>query len=340
MTILVDGRVHAHQRITGVERYYHEITNALKKESFPMHVLQPKRSGRLNRHLWEHVILPLKSRKYDLLFCPANIAPYVRMTRTVTTIHSLAFMDQPESYSHSFLLYYNFLISRVLRTSDHLITVSEAEKDNILKKFPACSGRITAIYPGVASCFRSRAVAKKDGEHFLWVGSGHPLKNLKKTLDAFCLIKDRTKRTLVIAGLKWSDLQRPGLRDTIERIGRDRIKPVGSCSAIQMAELYGDALLLIFPSLYESFGFPAVEAMASGCPVIASDIPALREVCADAAVYADPKNAEGFADAILRLTEDAALHQHLKTAGLKRAERFTWERAASEHVRVFEETMR
>nr|WP_256502708.1 glycosyltransferase family 1 protein [Desulfuromonas sp. KJ2020] len=168
----------------------------------------------------------------------------------------------------------------------------------------------------------------------LFVGSIEPRKNLLRLLQAYQLLSDRLRREvkLVLAGFRgWENREVMAILKKLE----GDVHYLGYVTEQDLAALYNLADLFVYPSLYEGFGLPPLEAMACGCPVLVSRIASLPEVCGEAAAYLDPENVEEMTAELTRLLEDGTARGQLATKGLERAQLFSWERSAREHLAVF-----
>ena len=344
--ILFDGRVLAHAQKSGVERYASEISRRLvdARSEHSVAVARPPTRAKAIHHLWEHFYLPFccVDSGFDLLFCPANIAPmfWPSRVKVVVTAHGIAFRYSPESYSQSFYYYYSCVVPRSLKSADAVIAVSSAEKKSILTQYPFLTeSKIHVVPNGIdPSEFnpgdkeQSRQIIELrygiSGEFLLAVGSFKAVKNFNRLIEAFSSIYDRVKLKLVLLGSGEKGIAqiRPNIL-TVGYIDDD------------MANFYRAANCLVCPSTYEGFGFPALEAMACGCPVIASNAGALPEICGDAACFVDPHDTKAIADAIIKVTTDDSLKEKMIERGLRRAKEFTWERTVQGTLKVFDKVL-
>jgi glycosyltransferase involved in cell wall biosynthesis len=356
--IYINGRF-LQQPVTGVQRYARELLKAWDRmvaqgeigggrvqfqalvppgaiDVPPLERIGVRQVGRLRGHLWTQLELPFFARD-GLLFSPGNIHPLLSLGRThgVVTVHDLAYAAHPEAYSRAFRLLYSLLVPAALRRADAVITVSDAERSHILRRHPVASGRIHAVYHGApeghADVTRSAQTnGPPSGRPFvLWVGTLIARKNPQGAIEAVARVNRETPLDLVVAGARQAGLVGGGLTLPPELHGKVHFRGQINDSAT-LHHLYQTATALVFPSLYESFGLPPLEAMRFGCPVVASDIPALREICGDAALYANPRQPADIARRIGRLLKDAKLRAAIRERGLRRAALFTWDRCARE----------
>ena len=342
MKLLIDGRVLQHKKISGVERYVLELLNALDRSGVRYDLNRPSSGNRYGQHLWEHTALAFRARKYDLLFSPGNIAPLwkPRGTKFVTTIHDLSFWYFPEPYSKMFRAYYSLVIPRIIKISDAVLTLSEDERGKMIERFPYAREKIHIVRGCLNEKFLQCLPHPEKDPAILFVGSLNWRKNYHGAIAAFCRIMDRIPHRLVIVGgsnqIFKEDLRVKGL---LAKIPSEKIEFKGYLDESELFELYRRASLFVFPSFYEGFGFPPLEAMACGCPVIASRTPSLMEVCGDAAYYVDPYDVEGIAEGIFRVLSDEGLRESLICKGLERARFFSGERSVSALLRIFDEAL-
>ena len=342
MKLLIDGRVLKHKKITGVERYVRELLTALNQGGVPYDLALPSSGNRYRQHIWEHTALSFRARQYDLLLSPGNIGPLWKPGRTklVTTIHDLSFWYFPNSYSALFRGYYSLLIPRLFRISDAVLTPSRSEKEKMNERFPGARRKIHVVPGCLNEKFLSCRLQEEKEKLILLVGSLNWRKNYRGAMAAFCRIMERVPHRLVIAG--GSDQifkEDPQVRKLLVKIPKERIEFKGYLEEGELFELYRKAGLFVCPSFYEGFGFPPLEAMACGCPVIVSKISSLLEVCADAAHYVDPYDIGNIAEGMLRVLSDKDLRAALIQKGLERTRLFSGEQMVSALLKVFGEVL-
>ena len=360
--IYINGRF-LQQPATGVQRYAREllktwdrmlVSGEIDQQDIEFHVLAPRgpidvprlertvirQVGRLRGHLWTQIELPFFARG-GLLFSPGNIHPFVSLGRLngVVTVHDLAYATHPESYSRAFRLLCSLLVPAALRHADAVIAVSDTERANILARHPSVRGRIYTVHHG-APRWNSTGVAVTESPEplrarpfVLWVGTLIARKNPQGAIDAVSLVNRQTPLDLVVVGASENGLHGAALRIPPEL--RDRIHFLGRVAGFsRLRRLYETSVALVFPSFCEGFGIPPLEAMQLGCPVVVSDIPALREVCADAALYFNPRQPQEIAEKICTLMSDTALCHELRWRGRLRASLFTWDECARQTLAV------
>ena len=340
MKILLDGRVLAHTHTSGVQRHAREISKALLATGEDITIAVPKYRNRYYQQIWEHTLLPFYARKYDLLYCPSNIAPIYLPghTRLVMTLHDLAFLDFPGQYSSVFQKYYAFLVPKNLLRTQHLITISNFSRGRIVKEYPWIRDRISVVHHGVSSFFTPSDSPKSD--YVLYVGAMNEIKNFQTVLEIFLMPAFRTvPLKMVLPGIATFS-QDKGTSELLRQAEKaDNIEIIGFAEQDTLRKYYREAKLFLFPSFHESFGFPPLEAMACGTPVIVSDTTALPEVCGDAALYVDPHSITDITEKLQRLLSDSALRESFRERGLAHVKQYTWERAAERHLKIFKEVV-
>jgi glycosyltransferase involved in cell wall biosynthesis len=293
----------------------------------------------------EHFTIPFKLRRLgaDLLHSPHYVRPLLCPTPSVVTIHDCIHLLFPQYHPRGGAAYARFMMGRAIERSERVFTVSEASKRDILRFYPeADPERIQVIPnaidtaliedPGEEERLRVRERYQIRGRFVLYAGHIKPHKNLERLIDAFGLIKQRPGHgdlKLIIIG---EDLNRfASLRRRVEaaRVRQD-VRFFGFVPETTLAALYRMAEVFAFPSLYEGFGLPPLEAMACGTPVVTSNISSLPEVVGDAALLVDPHDIEAIASGIQRVLENEELRSDLKARGRIRARLFSWERSVKE----------
>jgi len=265
---------------------------------------------------------------------------------SVVTVHDISYARAPELFSRRDRTLLRFVRGSV-RRADRVIAVSEFTRGDASELYGLDPAKIVAIPNGVGAAFHPVEGAKErvfhrfgiDRPYVLCVGALQPRKNVPLAIEAYAQVAGRgTDCEFVVAGG-----DRGGRLDVLDAILRTgltgRIHLVGRVEDAELPALYSGARALIFPSLYEGFGLPALEAMACGTPVVASNTTGLAEAVGDAGLTVDPRNAEELADAVRRLLDDSALSDRLVAAGLARAAEFTWGRTAAATAAVYREVL-
>ncbi len=281
----------------------------------------------------------LAELKPDVYHSPAYLMPYRSGKRTALTCYDLIPLVYPSYFSPSRALAFRALLHLALRTSRIVLSISESTKRDLVERLHVDPGRIRVTPLAAADTFRplpadeSRAVRDRLGlsaPFFLTVGTNKPHKNLVLLVRAFAdLVHElpATLHELLVVG-PW-DPRYPEVRLFARDLGiEDRVRFLGQVPDSDLVGLYGEAQAVLFPSTYEGFGLPVVEAMQCGTPVLCSNVSSLPEVAGDAAVLLDPRDVGAWAQALRRVVEDDTLRSRLRTASLERAKRFSWENTA------------
>lgn len=258
---------------------------------------------------------------------------------TVLTVHDISFERFPQFFSRKSLLRDRFLVRASARTASRVITVSEASRRDLLELYGLPDDRVVAIPNGVNPRFRPAPVLRDAAEppddsgslKVLAVGTLQPRKNLLRLLDALSIVARKIPVRLRVVGPDGH--QGAAIRRRLGSAVPTEI--VGWVSEEALAAEYQRADVFAYPSIYEGFGLPVIEAMACGTPVVTSTGGSLPEVAADAALVVDPYDVSALAEAILRIAEDGDLRRSLRARGLARAAEFTWERSARLHAAVY-----
>jgi glycosyltransferase involved in cell wall biosynthesis len=321
-------------RITGVQRYLLSLLPHMPPE---LNSVKPARALQgIKGHLWEQVYLPTQLRR-RLLWSPGNTGP-IAVSRQVLTVHDAASLDHPEWFERKFALWYATLLPRLIRNVRAVITVSHFSKDRIVRLTGVKPERVHVIFNGVDRRFRPadpktvkqvRSDFDLDRPYILFVGSLEQRKNLRILFEAWRLgvFDEATLAVVGASGHLFPKLQFGSISEGVRLLGcvEDELLPA----------LYSGAAGFVYPSIYEGFGLPTLEAMACGCPVAVSDIPAHRETCGGSAMYFDPFSPEDISkklDWLLRL--GGAPRAAVVERGLHRAALYSWEKAASETWRI------
>lgn len=323
--------------MTGVERYAYSICRALidLQQSFviicPNADIQPCydtsnmqiiRYGVGNSHFWEQCILPFYFiGKKDYIVLSFTGLGSILIRNKIMTVHDLSFLYNRTWFSKAYYWWYKLMTPLAIRTSRAVITVSNYSKQEMLRFYPFIQeNKINVVYGGLdTNRFYQQNTASPSAQRFaLAVSSLDPRKNFTMLIKAFKGIKDCL---LYIVG-KHNHVftQQQGLNKD-----SDNIRFLGRVSDEELLRLYNQAECLLFPSIYEGFGLPLLEAMACGCPVLVSDIPVFREVCGDAAGYFNPHNKTDIHDAIIHyLNSPTQEKEAMREKGLQVIKRFSW----------------
>jgi glycosyltransferase involved in cell wall biosynthesis len=305
------------------------------------------------RHLtriWHRLRIPLPVQAFtgpiDLLYSPDFVLPPALGARTLLTVHDLSFVRCPETADPRLHRYLNVAVPESVVRADHILADSENTAQDLAELWNVPSDKISVLYPGVGSRFCPVADATKLEcvrrrydlpQHFIFaVGTLQPRKNYGRLIEAFGRLlsatHDRSLSLVVAGGKGWLY---DSIFDSARRLGLQKeVVFVGYVDDNDLPALYSLAELFVFPSLYEGFGLPVLEAMACGTPVICSEASSLPEVAGDAALMVDPLDVDGWAQAMGQVLNDGGLRQTMIGRGMIRASSFSWERAARELQRV------
>ncbi len=278
-----------------------------------------------------------------------NLLPCLKKTHSVLTVYDLAFRFYPETFTTLNRWFQLLTMGTFLYRAHAVIAISQNTKRDVAQLYGVDESKITVVYGGVNSRFQPASISEIEHvrtryhlpeRYILFVGSIEPRKNLKALLAAFSAIKQQREAIdsikLVIAGKRgwlyadfFQQLRTSGLENEI-------ILP-GFIADEDLPALYSAADVFVFPSWYEGFGLPVLEAMACGTPVVCSNVSSLPEVAGEAALMVAPNDVRGFCEAITRTLTDAVLRQELIGRGFRQAARFTWEKTAQQTLAVYEQ---
>jgi glycosyltransferase involved in cell wall biosynthesis len=345
--IAINGRFLT-QGLTGVQRYAREIARSLDAmaaagEAPPIRLLAPPAAkgleefpslaartvGSRSGQLWEQLDLP-RALSGDFLLNLGNTAPLLAGRNQAVVIHDAGVFDTPESYSWQFRTWYRTLQRSLARRGARILTVSEFSAGRIAKHLGVAEAGLGVTLEGGEHILREPAdtsILERNGltrhRYALVVGTGAAHKNLAALRDAIGALGARGL-VLAVAGAKDAGVFRQEGGAVLD----EHIRPLGRVADAELRALYESALCLVFPSRYEGFGLPPVEAMWCGCPVVASRIGAVAEVCGDAALWFDAARPASLGEAIGKLADDPDFRASIAASGRHRTARFSWEAAA------------
>jgi glycosyltransferase involved in cell wall biosynthesis len=352
--IAINGRFLT-QGMTGVQRFATEITAAADalaaQGEWPaarvlcppgardagLRALRAEQVGSRGGQAWEQVDLP-RALRGDVLVNLGNTAPVLAGARQAVVIHDAGAFDTPESYSFAFRSWYRLLQRLLARRGARILTVSDFSRGRIAAALGIDAAAIGVLPEGGEHILRIPADGAVLGKHgleparyALVVGNPAAHKNLA-ALAAGAEVLGRHGLTLAVAGAADPAVFRAG-----GAVPSEAARVLGRVSDAELRALYENALCLVFPSRYEGFGLPPLEAMTCGCAVVAAHAGAVPEVCGSAALYFDPAQPSTLAEAIDRLVTEDGLRDGLRAAGSERAATFTWERAAREMLALLKD---
>lgn len=311
--------------------------------------LSPRRATQL----WQRLRLPLPVELFtgplDIVHAPDFVLPPTR-ARTILTIHDLSFLVHPECAAPGMVRYLSRAVPRALRHADVVLADSQATSRDLQTLLGVDPARIAVVYPGVAPRFRplspatTAEVRRRLGlpERFLlFVSTLEPRKNLVRLIEAFAMLLAGDQPTPVAADLYLVIAGRRGwlyenIFAAIERLGLgDRVRFIDFVDDKDLPAVYNLAWAFVYPSIYEGFGMPAIEALACGTPVVTADNSSLPEAVGDVAILTPADDVAALAAGIARIVSDDALRARLREAGPVRARSFTWERAARQALAFY-----
>lgn len=349
--IYLNGRFLS-QNVTGVQRYAIELIKALDgllasgaipppapqfillvppqaKESLQLTRIALQRVGHLRGHFWEQFDLPCYTGD-DLLISLCNTGPLFK-TNQVVALHDAAVFSFPEAYSLLFRSWYRIMMRCVGRSARGVLTVSHFSKEELVAKVGVTADKIEVVPNAIDHMTQVKpdhsVLAQfelQQGRYALAVSSMNPTKNFPAIVAAFRLLDDPTLELVIAGGSNAKIFSQQ------EMTLPDRVKFVGYVDDGQLKSLYQHAAFFVFPSLYEGFGLPPLEAMACGCPVLVARAASLPEVCRDAALYCDPASVADLAAQMETMCRDRALRERLRERGLKLSQGYTWSSRAEQ----------
>ena len=303
------------------------------------------------RILWEQLVLPLALRQtgVDLLHAMAFVAPLYEACPFVVTVYDLSFVHYPQLFRPLNRHYLSFFGRRSARRARRVLAISESTRQDVIRAWGVPPERVDVVYCGVDPAFRPLSAEELDAfrrqrnlpEHFaLFLGTLEPRKNLDTLLEAYarwCQAQPSAPM-LVIAGARGWYFQH--VFASMEQLDLgDRVQFAGYVPAAELPAWYGAADLFVYPSQYEGFGLPVLEAMACGTPVITSDRSSLPEVVGEAGCLVSPDDASQLAESMRRVWSDDELRQAMRELGLARAAQFSWEQTARQTIACYERAL-
>ncbi|MCX7996721.1 MAG: glycosyltransferase family 4 protein [Patescibacteria group bacterium] len=360
MHIGIDGNEANVETLVGVSVYTHKLLTAFSKKATadlrftvylkhrPLPHMPPATEHFCYRVvpgpvLWSRIFFPLAlraERDLDVLFAPAHYSPAGIQQKLVVTIHDLSYFYYPAEFLKKDLYKLTRWTEASIRAAQRIITVSKTTKKDVMHYYGVPSEAVTVVYNGFEKelddrpdtrVLREFALTRR--KYFLCVGTVQPRKNIVRLIEAFRRYRTtRPDMHLVITGKKGWLFE--DIVATVTPEDGNSIVFTGFLPDEQVVALYRNALAFVLPSLYEGFGIPMLEAMAQGCPVIASQTASLPEIGADACLYFNPEDPADIADKLERISDDAGLRKELVTSGRRRVKNFSWARCAEETLAV------
>jgi len=286
-----------------------------------------------------------ENNSYDIMFFPHYNTPYYLSSNSVVTVHDLIHFKFAYSFNRTKVLFARQVLKNAVNKTGKIIAVSESTKNDLLEMFPRLAeDKIKVIYQGVSSKFRAatdeemKAYKKKRGlsNYLLFVGNRKPHKNLSRLIEAYAgLIEEMPGLQLVIAGQRFAPTDEVDLLKKKYQLAN--LLEFSDLTDAELPYLYSGAEALVFPSLYEGFGLPVLEAMSCNTPVILSGTSSLPEVAGAAGVYFNPYDIEEIGTQIYNVLKDASLKENLKQRGIEQARKFTWAKTSGNTLKVFKQ---
>ncbi|OGF50840.1 MAG: hypothetical protein A2231_04090 [Candidatus Firestonebacteria bacterium RIFOXYA2_FULL_40_8] len=286
--------------------------------------------GHLLRLLYSNY-LGLRYRKY-LIFTTSQMEAIIFHPKQIITVQDvIPLMDK--NFQKKQYHYYKYILNIAVRKALAIFTPSEFTKKEVLKHYPLNPDKIHVTPLGIQGLFYEE-IEKKNTvreKYILYVGRIAPTKNVFRLLDAYNLIKNKVQEEIVVVGSVSKEYL-----DSIKDKGlvSEKVTIKENAKLSDILSLYKKAALFVFPTLYEGFGLPPIEAMACGCPVVVSNTTSLPEVCGDAAIYVDPTDIKSIADGIVKGLNDMKLREDMIKKGFERAKQFTWEKTAKTTIEI------
>lgn len=366
MRIGIDCRSLSGQRL-GVDNYRYFLTQAMLAEPRGHEIvfftdqtgLPPElkvldiETATINLPLfiWETLGVPGEAsrRGIDLFHFHRHHIPYRRPFRTVTTVHDIAYYFFPQMFRLRRRLLLKHMIAHAVRVADRIIVHSDSARNDLQHLLKVPSQKIVKILSGYDPEFTSENSHSERVERLfqnmnlrkgfiLSVGALQPRKNLMRLLDAYAGLDRNLKEQYALLLIGGNEGKAPALREKCRVLGiEDHVILPGFLPAQELRDIYRRATCYMFPSLYEGYGFPLLEAMVSGCPVGAAKVSSLPEVGGDAVLYFDPNDTQDMQKVLQRLLTDKPLREQLREKGLQRAQLFSWTQAAKATMELFEE---
>jgi len=299
---------------------------------------------RLAFFLWQQT-LALQQLKADWYLANFFLPPLMS-GQGVVAVHDLSFRAHPDFFPKTVAWYMSWLTGWAVKKARYVLTGSEFSRQELFRFYPVNQDKVITIPYGVGSEFRllangddgaaERATLSRYGvttPYILALGNIHPRKNLSRLLDAYlCLKRQRDS----VPPMVWSGLERWDSGELLERARAAGVVLTGFVAQKDLPALYRQAMMLVYPSLYEGFGLPPLEAMACGTPVVVSNTTSVPEVVEEAGLLVNPNETEEITAAMARFLDDPALHKQFQQAGLEQARKFTWTRTVQELIGILD----
>lgn len=365
MIIGVDGNEANVEKKVGVSVYAFELLNYFAKKASPecQFIIYLKNNPRSDlplqnenfryqvikgNFLWSQIFLPINlywKKKVDIFFSPAHYAPRFSPTTTVVTIHDLSYFYFPQEFLKKDLFQLKNWTEYSVKKAVKIIAVSKTTKKDLLKFYHIADKKVEVIYNGFSrkklidyhSCKNFKSLFLRSKKFFLSVGTIQPRKNYETLIDAFnLLLKEKPEYYLIIVGKKGWLYEK--IFNKVHQLGlNNKIIFTGYLKDEELSYLYQKATSFVFPSLYEGFGIPLLEAMNFGCPVISSFSSCLPEIGGEACLYFDPLSPQDLKEKMIELLKKEELKKELIKKGKERIKFFSWEKCGEETLQCLKD---
>lgn len=297
---------------------------------------------------WTQKILPdkLKKNRIDLLHCPAFKAPLKCGVPLIVTFYDLHILNNPKDYNSWLALYCKSMLGKIAKSADKIITISEFSKKDIIKTLSVPEKKVIVTYCGTDATFRVisdnelknriRDKYNLNKKFILYVGAVQPRKNIPSLLMAYSEFKKKRTFDYDLVFVTSSGWRNKSIFALINKFGlKNNIKFLKDTPRDDLVIIYNIAEFFVYPSFFEGFGMPVLEAMSCGCPVICSNTSSLPEVIGSAGITIDPNNSEELTNAMKDVANNNRLRQDLKQNGLQRSRMFSWTKCANQTLEVY-----
>ena len=296
-------------------------------------------------------IRDFKKDKIDIVWAPEQIAPILlpRNIKLILNVHDLSWIYYPKTMSLHNMIIHKFFLERSIKRADLILFLSNTLKEDFKNNFSFIGEpKLKVVYPALDERFERRTdnasdyIRKKfslSKQYFLSVGTVEPRKNLKTLIKAYCLLNKEIKdkfQLLAVGEIGWKNSSLFNLYKKLN-LDKNQVRFLGYVPKKDLIDLYHEASLFIFPSMYEGFGLPLLEAMACKVPIVCSDIPVFKEIVDKNAIFANPKNAQEFSNAIQLVLNDKKTHSELIENSPERINKFSWSNSSRNLLDCFRE---
>lgn len=302
-----------------------------------------KATSRLKRIMHEQFVLPkvVAAQNLDVLWNPGNVCPLLKhVCPYVTTIHDMQYVSHPEDFTKAGLFFMKTFTPKAIAKSDAIITISEFSRQEIVKHSKVKVDRVHVVLSAVSQNYKEQfdldfikerklALLHSSDPYLLVIANSYPHKSIETAVEAFGKLNSLGTMNLVILGRpRLGEAAVQSAIDSLPESCRERVIRLHYVVESDLRALYQGAAAFVFPSKYEGFGLPVLEALAVGTPVACSEAPALKEVTNGAAIYFDTNNPDSISQALVNITLDESIRAQLQADGLKRASEYSWDKVA------------